>query len=149
MPDNVNPHTIGDNPILEPAPTVQIGDRTITIRRLGIRDTFAIAKIVAIGAQANQVQLNNSQMLDSGQLSELMLTGFIAAEQTAMALLASLAGVTVKELENPDLFPMGSELAIIEALVEHQDLKAFLSQAGTLMRKLPETLTRSHAQSTN
>lgn len=140
--------TKGDSPILDNGPTIQVGDRTITLRRLGIRDTFAVAKIVAIGAQASQVKLGDAQMTDPNKLSELMLTGFIAAEQTAMALLASLVGVTVKELEDPAQFPMGTELQIIEALVEHQDLKAFLSRAGELIKRLPEMQTRSHAQST-
>lgn len=139
--------TVGDAPILDPGPTVQVGDRTIQIRRLGIKDTFAVARIIAVGASASNRPLSNAEMTNPERMGELLLAGFVAAEKTAMDFLASLVGVTVKELQDPEQFPMGTELDIIMALVEHQDLKAFLSRAGVLMKKLPETRTRSQEQS--
>lgn len=140
--------TKGDSPILDPGPTATINGQAYPVRRLGIRDTFAVARLVAMGAAATNRNLTNAEMTDPAKVGELLLAGFIAAEKTAFDLLASLIGVTPKELENAEQFPMGSELAIIEALVEHQDLKAFFAQAGELMRRLPEMRTRSHAPST-
>lgn len=141
--------TKGDAPILDPGPIITIEGRQYTVRRLGVRDTFAIARIIAVGAAASNRQLTNAEMGDPQRIGELLLAGFIAAEKTAFELLASLIGVTPKEFEDPTHFPMGSELAIIEALAEHQDLRAFFAQAGTLMRRLPEMQTRSHAPYTH
>ena len=143
MTDVLDP-TIGDSPLLDEAPTVTIAGREYQLRRLGVRDTFAVARIVAVGAAALNRPLGDD--LDPGAIGQLLLSGFMAAEETTIKLLASVIGVTVKDLE---AMPMEAPLDIAAALAEHQDLKAFLSQAGTLMRKLPETLTRSHAQSTN
>ena len=140
--------TVGDPPILDPGPIVEIEGTAYPIRRLGIRDTFTVARIVAIGAGATNRPLNNTEMSDPNRMAELFLAGFVAAEKAAFELLANLIGVTTKDLENPDRFPMGSELRIIEALVQHQDLKAFFAQAGELMKRLPETRTRSGAHST-
>lgn len=141
----VNPHTTGDEPITSTGPTVTINDHEYTLRRLGIKDTFAVARIVAVGAATAQQPLTNVEMSDPEKLQPLLLSGFIAAEKTAVELLASLISVSVKDFTNPDLFPMGSELQIIEALVEHQDLRAFFTSAGNLMRRLPEMQTRSPA----
>lgn len=140
--------TIGDHPILDPGPIVEINGKAYPIRRLGIRDTFAVARLIAVGAAASNRQLANDEMTDPAKVGELLLAGFIAAEKTAFDLLASLIGVTPKQLEDPEAFPMGSELQIIEALVEHQDLQAFFAQAGALMKRLPEMRTRSRVAST-
>ena len=141
--------TLGDSPILETTgPVVTIEGHDYPLRRLGIRDTFAVARIIAVGATATNQRLDDAAMTDPDKLSGLMLSGVIAAEKTAFDLLASLINVTPKELSDPNKFPMGSELSIIEALVEHQDIKAFFAHAGTLMKRLPEMRTRSRAQST-
>lgn len=140
--------TKGDSPILDPGPIVTLNGEAFPLRRLGVRDTFAIARIVAIGAAASQTKLTNEQMGDPAKMGELLLAGFVTAENEAMKLLASVIGVTTKELENPERFPMGCELDIIMGLVEHQDLKAFFAQAGVLMKRLPEMQTRSRAAST-
>lgn len=140
--------TVGDNPILDPGPIVEINGHAYPVRRLGIRDTFTVARLVAMGAGATNRPLSNAEMADPAKVGELLLAGFIAAEKTAFELLGSLIGVTAKELEDPDRFPMGSELSIIEALIQHQDLRAFFAQAGALMKRLPEMQTRSRAAST-
>lgn len=145
MSNEVNPHTTGDAPITSSGPTVTINGQEYTLRRLGIKDTFAVARIIAVGAAAAQQPLTNAEMSSPEKLQPLLLSGFIAAENTAVELLANLIGVSVKDFTNPDLFPMGSELQIIEALVEHQDLRAFFTLAGNLLRKLPEMQTRSPA----
>lgn len=140
--------TKGDSPILDSGPIVTLGEETFPLRRLGVRDTFAIARIVAIGAAASNTNLSNAEMGDPAKMGELLLAGFVTAENEAVKILASVIGVTVKELEDPQRFPMGSELDIIMGLVEHQDLKAFFAQAATLMKRLPEMQTRSRGAST-
>ena len=143
MTDVLDDPTIGDGPILDDAPTVTIGGREYQLRRLGVRDTFAVARIVAVGAAAMNRPLGDD--LDPGAIGQLLLSGFMAAEETTIKLLASVIGVTVKDLE---AMPMEAPLDIAAALAEHQDLKAFFARASELMAKLPEMRTRSRAAST-
>lgn len=134
--------TIGDTPILDEAPTVTIAGREYQLRRLGVRDTFAIARIVAVGAAA----LNRPMDAVTGDdMAPLLLSGFMAAEETTIKLLASVISVKVPELE---AMPMEAPLEIVAALAAHQDLRAFFARAGELMKKLPEMQTRSRAAST-
>src|SRR5690554_6655603 len=44
--------TKGDSPILDPGPIVEIDGTTYPLRRLGVRDTLTLAKVIAIGARA-------------------------------------------------------------------------------------------------
>lgn len=143
MTDQIDP-TIGDSPILDEAPTVTIAGKTYQLRRLGVRDTFAIARIFAVGAAAMNRPLGNSAS-DPSALAPLLLSGLMAAEETTMKLLASVIDVTVPELEK---MPMEAPLEIVAALAEHQDLRAFFARAGELMKRLPEMQTRSRAAST-
>src|SRR5690606_27847866 len=135
--------TSGASPILAEAPTGTIAGQPYQLRRLGVRDTFAIARIVAVGAAALNRPLGSD--LTTGSMGQLLLSGFMAAEETTMKFLASVIGVTVPELEK---MPMEAPLDIAAALAEHQDLRAFFARAGELMKKVPEMRTRSRAAST-
>jgi len=148
MSNDVNPHTTGDDPVLGSAPTITINEKTYQLRRLGIKDTFAIARIVSIGAATLSRSGQQADMNDPAQIGTLLLAGMMSAEKIVLELLAGIVGVTPAELQDPDVFPMGSEIDIIEALVEHQDVKAFFVRASVLMRKLPEMQTRSQEAST-
>ncbi len=134
--------TKGDSPILDDAPTVTIAGEVYQLRRLGVRDTFAIARIVAVGAAALNRGMDD---LSADAIGQLLLSGFMAAEETTIKLLASVISVDVKTLES---MPMEAPLEIAAALAEHQDLRAFFDRASELMRKLPEMRTRSRAAST-
>lgn len=134
--------TKGDSPILDDAPTVTIAGEVYQLRRLGVRDTFAIARIVAVGAAALNRGMDD---LSADAIGQLLLSGFMAAEETTIKLLASVISVDVKTLES---MPMEAPLEIAAALAEHQDLRAFFARASELMRKLPEMRTRSRAAST-
>lgn len=147
MSNEVNPHTTGDGPIANTGPVIEIAGQEYTLRRLGIKDTFAVARIIAIG-QMSSKQSVTTHFDDPEMLTAILLAGVMGAEKVVMDLLASIVGVTTKDLEDPEKFPMGSELTIIEALVQHQDIKAFLARVGSLAKKLPEMQTRSRAAST-
>lgn len=142
MTDVLDDPTKGDSPILDDAPTVTIAGETYQLRRLGVRDTFAIARIVAVGAAALNRGMDD---LSADAIGQLLLSGFMAAEETTIKLLASVINVDVKTLES---MPMEAPLEIAAALAEHQDLRAFFDRASELMRKLPEMRTRSRAAST-
>jgi hypothetical protein len=141
--------TKGDAPVLGTnLPTVEVEGRTYTLRRLGVTDTFALARIIAMGAAGTRTKLSNDEMLNPSKIGELMLAGFMTAEAEATKLLASVIGVTVKEFTDPELFPMGAELQIVAALAEHPGLRAFFAAAVEMARRLPRTPTASPAPST-
>ena len=58
--------TKGDSPILDDAPTVTIAGEVYQLRRLGVRDTFAIARIVAVGAVMGTTTLRCVRTCPSG-----------------------------------------------------------------------------------
>lgn len=127
--------TKGDSPILDPGPIVEIGGQPYTLRRLGVRDTFKIARIVAVGAAASNKTPTDADMADPDKLQGMLLAGLMAAEQTVIELCASLIGVTIKDFENPEIFPMSAPIDIAMALVEHQDVKAFFDHVKPLVAK--------------
>ena len=128
--------TTGMEPIVGVKPTVEIEGKTYTIRRLGIADTFAIVRIIGIGIK-QLGQIGGLKSLDQ-QSMVLALVGAIPyAEDEILDLLADLVGVDGADIRNPELFPLGSELAIIEALSKHQDLQAFFTRLQGLMKANP------------
>ena len=127
--------TTGMKPIVGDTPTVEIEGRTYKLRRLGISDTFAIARILGIGVK----QLGN---LGIGSLNEqaavlAIIAAIPYAEDEILDLLADIVGVDGSDIRNPDLFPLGSEIAIIEALSKHQDLQAFFTRLQGLLKSNP------------
>src|SRR5690554_6327907 len=109
MTDVLDP-TTGDSPILDEAPTVTIAGNVYQLRRLGVRDTFAIARIIAVGATAMNRSLDG---INTSDISQYLLSGFMAAEETTIKLLASVINVKVAELE---AMPMEAPLEIAAAL---------------------------------
>ncbi len=128
--------TTGMEPIVGVKPTVEIEGKTYTIRRLGIADTFSIVRILGIGIK-QLGQIGGLKSLDQ-QSMVLALVGAIPyAEDEILDLLADLVGVDGADIRNPELFPLGSEIAIIEALSKHQDLQAFFTRLQGLMKANP------------
>ncbi len=134
--ENLEKVTTGLEPIVGEGPTLEIEGREYSIRRLGIADTFAILKLVSIGA-AKAAELVDVGNLTGGMFVTALIAAIPFAENDIFKILASIIGVTVEDLRNPDLFPMGSEVLIIEALAEHQDLKAFFTHMQRLAKSSP------------
>jgi hypothetical protein len=134
--DQLKEVTTGMEPIVGVKPTVEIEGKTYTIRRLGIADTFAIVRIIGIGIK-QLGQIGGLKSLDQ-QSMVLALVGAIPyAEDEILDLLADLVGVDGADIRNPELFPLGSEIAIIEALSKHPDLQAFFTRLQGLMKANP------------
>ncbi len=127
--------TTGMEPIVGDKPTVEIEGRKYTIRRLGIKDTFTIARILGVGVK--QLGAIGVTALDAQSAVLAMLAAIPYAEEQILDLLADLIGVSGDDIRNPELFPLGSEIAIIEALAQHQDLRAFFTRLQGLMKANP------------
>ena len=115
------------DPLIGDTPVVTIKGKEYKMRRLGIADTFRLARIIGIGAAGIGKEIADLDMSPEAAIG-LLIVGFPFASEEILNLFASLLGVKLEEIRNPDLFPMGSEVDIIKALVEHIDVKAFFTK---------------------
>jgi hypothetical protein len=141
--------TTGVEPILRDNPVVEINGVEYPMRSLGISDTFRLLKIISTGVAKAGLPAN----VNEKNIVMLLVSAVPYTEEPIMELLASIIGVTYKELCDPKLFPMGSEIEIIEKLAEHQDLKAFFTRLGkiaqiqgTLQDHLPQQIPQDGNQ---
>ncbi len=120
-------------PLIGNTPTIVINDKEYKMRRLGIVDTFALARIIGVGAAGIGKELVDLEMTPDVAIG-LLIVGFPYASKEILDLFASLLGVKPEEIRNPNLFPMGSEIEIIKALADHIDVKAFFTKSAELMK---------------
>ena len=134
--DQLKEVTTGMEPIVGETPTVEIEGKVYTMRRLGMQDTFRLAKILGVGfSRLTGIAAVNKLDVETAGLA--MIAAMPYAENEILGLFASLIGVSLEEIKTPELFPFGSEIDIVESLVEHQDLKAFFTRFERLMDKIP------------
>lgn len=119
------------------APTVEINGKDYQLRRLGIMDVMALGKILA-SCQARQA-LQMRALFGEKNLSTEMVGSLLMAAipYEAEAICKFLAGlltdsdgeqVSYERFIEPNEFPLGSEVAVIEALIEHEDVAAFFER---------------------
>lgn len=149
--------TKGAEAMIADGPVVEVAGREYVMRRLGVRHTFAFARIIASGAAYLGKEIGSvfSQIQDGDGGAEaigtLVLLGIPYSEKQAMALLADVIGVTEEEFADAEKFPIGSEIEVIKGLVDHQDLKAFFDKLKNLfgspgMQSLVGMKTSSNAK---
>lgn len=107
----------------------EAGGRKFTVRRLNIRDIFALARICAIGLRALGPEIANRQVTEEN-LIMVMSAAIPLAEDEAIKWAASLVGMDMHEFEQlpPDVL-----LGIIEVLKDHVDVKAFFARVVRLI----------------
>lgn len=120
-------------PLIGNTPTVTIQGKEYKMRRLGIVDTFTLARIIGVGAAGIGKELTDLEMTPDVAIG-LLIVGFPYASKEILNLFASLLGVKPEEIRDPNLFPMGSEIEIIKALADHIDVKAFFTKSVELMK---------------
>lgn len=129
--------------ILDDAPTVEIAGETYTLRRLGLRDTFRVARILGNGIAV----LGDAEAYSPGQVVQVLVASMTRAEEEVLNLIADLIGVKRAELDNTERFPMEAIIDVFQTLSQHQDLQAFLARLEALMGNLPEMRTASQEHS--
>lgn len=129
------------DPILSDDTTVVIAGETYTVRRLGLRDVFKVARILGRGVA---LLGDNATNLTPGQTMQVLISSLTANEDETLDLIADVLSVKRAEIDDAARFPMESIIDVLQALAEHQDLKAFLARVQRLTETLPEmqTLTR-------
>lgn len=112
---------------------VTIGGKVYPLRRLNITDTLRLAQIMGIGATAlgRDLALTGANMAQ--EVVMLLLAGLPYAEQKVIEFIASVVGLTIEQVRDPEVFPMGSELLVIDALVRHTDIQSFFATLQLVM----------------
>lgn len=132
------------DPVLQDPPTVEIAGETYTLRRLGLRDVFRVARILGNGVA---VLGDTSGQYTPGQVLQVLVAALSRNEDEVLGLVADLLKVKRNELDDPDRFPMDSIVDVFTVLSEHQDLKAFLAKLEAMQTSLPEMQTASREAS--
>jgi hypothetical protein len=121
-------------PILYTPPTVTIAGVEYPLRRLNTYDVFKVVPIVSKGASAI---LAGNGSLSNAQMLQVLFSALLSSEKEVIELLASIIGVAPQDFRDGERFPMTTMVDIIEALAEHEDLKAFTERVQTVLRRLP------------
>lgn len=136
--ENQNSQNRGIEPLLAEAPSVKVGEKTYPLRRLGIRDVWTFARILrnaGTSGLTSVIDLVKQQKMDQRQAGMFaILLGLVDQEEELMKWLANIMRIDVESLSNPDQFPLGSLIDIIQALSDHPDMADFFTRLETLMK---------------
>jgi hypothetical protein len=161
-------------------PSIVIEGTTYKVQRLGLPQISIIARIWAVaGEQMQRAPLVAGKNADATVIGTFIVDAMAHALDHVIELLASVIGldpgvpeekrqesmrqqreagkVEIRDpnkgtIRDPDVFPLGSEMKVIQALVEHQDVVAFFESframresAGvkTLLERLKKPSTES------
>ena len=113
--------------------TITIKGRKYNVRRLGVSDIFKLGRILAVGAAGMGKEIGKLA-LNPGVLAGLLIVSFPYAEDQCLEFLASIIGVKMGDLKNPEIFPVDSILDILKVLAEHEDIKAFFTKLAGLLK---------------
>jgi hypothetical protein len=126
--------------ILKEKPTVTINEVQYTMRRLGIKDVFAFAKILgpSIHVLASSLASGNAtneetQKQSGANLIATIITLVPDLEQPLTEFVASVIGVEPSVLDDPEVFPLSSLDELYTALIAHPDLKSFRERLRPLV----------------
>ena len=121
------------DPVTYTPPTITVEGRTYTLQRLGLQHALLAGRIVQAGLRRMAAHGN---VTDGMTFAAIAMAALVDEEEAITRLLASAVGVTVKTFTDPEQFPIGSIFEIIEALGEHEDIRAFLAKSAVLAAKV-------------
>lgn len=122
---------LGNDVILSDGVAIRLEGVVYKIRRLGIADCFRLWSILKdVYAKGGTEIALRMQGVDTGPegFGTLVMLGMPYVQDDMLSFFADALNVKIEDLNNPDKFPMDSILLLIEALFQHQDVKAFLSR---------------------
>jgi hypothetical protein len=132
-------------PLYGTLPILQIGEKTYPLKGLGLPHVFQLLDITAttIGNAARG-------SLTPQQLGVAILMAAPKAEGPVTAFLGSLIGLTPEEMRDPEVFPIHALPDLIECLIRHPDLMAFVESFTRLLESnaFEEMLNRVGARKT-
>lgn len=132
-------------PLIEEPKPFEVAGKPHTMRHLSVKDTFKVARLLATGAASMNKHLAQMQLNDEGTVQTLLIAAFIYAETDTINFLCSLINVKYEDFTNPEFYPMGSELEVMEQLLINKDFNYFLAKVGGLIQRLPEAMNTKPA----
>ena len=157
----------GAGAIVWSPPTLEIAGTKYELRRLGLMDIERLAKIVAkLSGYIDRKVIGGN--FTAAQAGSFLIDYLPAAFDDIVGFLATVIGLEpgVSEdvaekkrkagkpdpnegtIRDPNVFPLGSELRLIEKLTEHQDVVAFFAATKGIGRNLKTLFGRSSEPST-
>ena len=153
----------GAGPLLKETPVVVIEGVKYPLRRLGLLDVQRLARIVAkvMAAQGRNVVANVGK-LSTEEIGTFIVDLIPDALDDVLDFMADLLGFergvaaekVIKENEgtirDPNIFPLGSEVKVVEAIAAHQDVVAFFDSVKAMSKNpaLKKLTARLSAPST-
>ncbi len=125
--------------------TVTIEGHTYTLQKLGMKHVFKVARVLGNGIRV----IGDANSFSPGEIMQVFVASMARNEDEVMSLIGDVLGVTRKELDDPERFPLDSIVDVFAALKDHQDLQAFLGKVMKLMEVNPEMQTASREPSTS
>jgi len=113
-------------------PTLEIAGREYSVRRLGLVDIKWLAELLAGGTgylEGLLSQKANLSSLSPEAIGSLILGYIPTAFDSIADWMAGLIGMSKADIRDPNVFPLGSEIQVIEAVVSHEDVAAFFDRA--------------------
>ena len=134
-------------------PVLEIAGREYSVRRLGLTDIKWLAELLAGGTGYLEGLLSQKANLSnlSPEAVGSLILGYIPTAFDSIAdWMASLIGMSKKDIRDPNVFPLGSEIQVVEAVVSHEDVAAFFDRAMGLAKHpgLKSMMMRLQKQST-
>lgn len=138
--------TTGAEPMLYKAPTIKIVGKEYTMRRLGIFHVTELARILTstggvllteLGSTISNIkQVKSLKEFNVGAWFEAIVTALPQVAEDIVGFLVSTLKGWKGDMKDGDQFPLGTELEIIEKLLESEDVVAFFAR-GLKLSKSP------------
>ena len=147
--------TNGSGPLVWVAPVLEIGEERYPLRRLGLMDIEALTSIV-VGASryVDRRLVNGMDKLTPKQVGSFVIEYLPSAFDEIVEFLATVIGLdpgvsrevmakkkakgkddpNVGTIRDPNVFPLGSEVKLIQLLTEHQDVLNFFDSFTALTK---------------
>jgi len=159
--------TQGEQAVLSEPPVLTFGGRQYTLHKLGLKSQAPLARIVAtaisrkaieqpsdlfvMGADgAPQIGPAGGPMLNIETAGKLFLSACGWCEDDVFLLLSQLLGVSIAELQDPELFSLVEIMGVFGGLLASPDVTGFLrgGRAAASSGELPAEPSPSAAPST-
>lgn len=143
---------MSDKALTWQGPKLEIAGQTYSVRRLGLLDIKWLAELLAGGTGYIEGLLAKRGGVEglSPEAVGSLIIGYIPEAFDEIAdWMASVIGMDKDAIRDPDQFPLGSEIQVVEAIVEHEDVTAFFDRARKLAKHPGLTKMLSRKRSTS
>jgi len=138
----------GAAPLVWEAPTLEIAGREYKLRRLGLVDVQKAAKIVAsVTGYVDRKAVANVGNMSPEEIGTFALDVIPFAFDEVIDWIAGFLEIPAGKSEpgegesnegtirDPNVFPLGSELKVVDALLDHADVDAFFGMVRRVSEK--------------